>query len=113
MTTVDIFINPFANTLVHPSPALALLVGVTPRSATTATYGWIQRGGPAAVLGGTATTALVINERATDHPTVDGAVTGLLLTEGTPNTAGGQYTIGSVLEVAADTEYSTIWMDMN
>ena len=111
-STVVLFINPYAITIVHPSPATAKLTGVTPRVLPASEFGWIQDKGPASLLGGTATTALVINELAADHITVDGAVQGVLLVEGTPNVAGGQHTVGVVMEVAADGEWSLIDLDV-
>lgn len=111
-STVVLFINPYSLVIVHPSPATALLVGVTPLIISASNFGWFQITGPASVLGGTATTALVINELAMDHLTVDGAVNGTLLVEGTPNVGGGWHTVGIVMEVAADGEHSLINLGM-
>lgn len=112
-TTVNLSASPYGRTIVHPSPSVTFLTGTTPRAIAASAYHWTQTWGPASVLGGTATTALVINENAVDHPTVDGAITGVLLTEGTPNTAGGQNVVGVVMEVAADTEYGIVYLKMS
>lgn len=104
-TTCDIFVNPWATTIVHPSPATAMLLGVTPRIATASTYGWLQIGGLAAV---TTEGTVVINERVIDSASADGAVAPTASTA-----AGEEYYVGVVYEVAVTTEQSTVKLMMD
>ena len=101
-TTVGIFANPYGLVLVHPSPATAMLVGVTPRAFPLSTYGWFQSWGPCSVeIEGT----VVINERVIDSASADGAVAP------TGSTAAGEENyVGVVMEVAATTEQGIIWL---
>lgn len=104
-TTVDIFVNPWATLIVHPSPATAMLVGVTPRIIAASRYGWWQTQGLAAV---TTEGTVVINERVIDSASADGAVAPTASTA-----AGEEYYVGVVYEVAVTTEQSTINLQMN
>jgi len=103
-TTVGIFVNPFALVLIHPSPATAMLVGVTPRAFPLSTYGWFQTWGPCSVeIEGT----VVINENVIDSASADGAVAP------TASTAAGEENyVGVVMEVAATTEYGIVALDL-
>lgn len=49
-TTVGIWKNPFKDVIVHPSPATALLAGVTIKPLAANAGGWLQTGGIASVL---------------------------------------------------------------
>lgn len=109
-TTVGIWKNPYSAVIIHPSPATAKLLGVTCRAMTANYYGWLQTKGPASVI---TEGTVVINERVVDSATADGAVAPMALTEGTPNTAAGQFTLGTVIEVAATTEESFVWLDID
>lgn len=99
-TTVLLFANPYGRTIIHPSPATAMLTGVTPRAITTVLWGWLQTQGPASVLIEGTT---VINEKVIDSASADGAVAP------TASTAAGEENyVGVVMEVAATTEEGLI-----
>jgi len=101
-TTVGIFRSPYSAVIVHPSPATAMLCGVTPRVIPASNYGWFQVWGPASV---TIEGTVVINERVIDSASADGAVAP------TASTAAGEENyVGVVMEVAATTEQGIIWL---
>lgn len=99
-TTVLLYASPYGRTIIHPSPATAMLTGVTPRAITTLLWGWLQTDGPAScITQGT----VVINEGVIDSASADGAVAP------TASTAAGEENyVGIVMEVAATTEESLI-----
>lgn len=99
-TTVLLFRSPYGRTIIHPSPATAMLTGVTPSAITTVLWGWLQTHGPAScITQGT----VVINEKVIDSGSADGAVAP------TASTAAGEENyVGVVMEVAATTENSLI-----
>lgn len=102
--TVLLYKNPTREVIIHPAPATALLVGVTPRIVTASDFGWFQTWGPAAVLIEGTT---VINERVIDSASADGAVAP------TASTAAGEENyVGVVMEVAVTTEYGLIFLQM-
>lgn len=104
-TTVGIFGSPYGAVIIHPSPALAMLVGVTPRVIPASQYGWFQVAGPASV---TTEGTVIINERVIDSASADGAVAP------TASTAAGEENyVGVVMEVAATTEQSIIWLQIS
>ena len=104
-TTVGIFGSPFSAVIVHPSPATALLVGVTNRVIPASNFGWFQVAGPASV---TTEGTVVINEGVIDSASADGAVAP------TASTAAGEENyVGKVMEVAATTEQSLIWLQIS
>lgn len=104
-TTVTLFRNPMSAVIIHPSPATALLVGVTPKVITASTYGWFQTWGPASV---TTEGTVVINERVIDSASADGAVAP------TASTAAGEENyVGVVMEVAATTEHSLVFLQIS
>jgi hypothetical protein len=104
-TTVGVFFSPFSAVIVHPSPATAMLVGVTPRIIPASNFGWFQNWGPASV---TTEGTVVINEQVIDSASADGAVAP------TASTAAGEENyVGVVMEVAATTEQSLVWMRLN
>ena len=101
-TTVNLFANPYGRIIIHPSPATALLVGVTPRVIAASRYGWFQTWGPASVL---VEGTHVINECVIDSATADGAVAP------TASTAAGEENyVGVVCEVAATTEQGVVYL---
>lgn len=103
-TTVNLFANPFGRVIVHPSPATAFLVGVTPRVVTASDFAWFQTWGPASVrVEGTH----VINEGVIDSATADGAVAPTASTA-----AGEEFYVGICMEVAATTEQGIIYLRM-
>lgn len=108
-TTVGLTAHPLDAVIIHPSPATARLVGVAVSAIPASNFGWLQVRGPASVL---TQGTLVINERCVDSASADGAVTPVVLTEGTPNADAGQYSVGTVMEVAATTEHSLIYLDI-
>lgn len=108
-TTVGLTKSPYKDIIIHPSPATAELVGVTPRALDANQFGWLQVAGRASVL---TEGTVVINEVVVDSATSDGSVAALALTEGTPNTGAGQHAVGVVVEVAATTEHSLVKLRM-
>lgn len=103
-TTVLLTKNPLANVIVHPSPATAAVVGVATGVVAASSFSWLQTRGLCPVL---TDTTVVIGKSVIASSLVDGAVTPMVLTEGTPNTEI-QPIVGIVHEVAIDTEYSAI-----
>lgn len=108
-TTVGLTKHPYKDIIIHPSPATALLVGVPIHDIAANEFGWWQTKGPCSVL---TDTTVVINEAVTDSPNVDGAVFPFTLTEGTPNTGGGQNIAGYVQEVAGNEEHSLVYLTL-
>ncbi len=103
-TTVTLFRNPWGRAIIHPSPATALLLGVTP-AARSNEFGWLQTWGPAAcITQGT----LVINEKVIDSASADGAVAPTASTA-----AGEEYYVGVTMEVGPTTEHSLIHLRMS
>ena len=99
-TTVLIYVNPYAQIIVHPSPATAMLVGATNRVIPASNYGWWQTWGPCSIV---TQGTVIINERVIDSATADGAVAPTASTA-----AGEEFYVGVVMEVAATTEESLI-----
>jgi hypothetical protein len=112
-TTVGLYASPYRAVIIHPSPASNVLTGVTPRAIPASNYGWFQVAGIASVLFGTATTAATLGESVVPHITVDGAVTGAVLTEDAPPTGHNQPIVGVVAETAADTEHGLVWLTIS
>lgn len=109
-STVTLVVSPYSGVIIHPSPPTALVVGVAMSAVAAGEYGWFQTKGVGSVLSdGT----LVINERFIASTSVNGAAAVIALTEAAPNTGAGQYTLGSVIEVGADTEYSVVRLDIS
>ena len=103
-TTVNLFANPYAVTIIHPSPATAMLTGVSLVVVGTDDYGWLQTRGPACVL---VEGTHVINEKVIDSASADGAVAP------TGSTAAGEENyVGVVMEVAATTEHGLVFLRM-
>lgn len=104
-TTVGIFASPYSAVIVHPSPATAMLVGVTPRVINASAFGWFQTAGPASV---TIEGTVVINEGVIDSASADGAVAP------TASTAAGEENyVGVTMEVAATTEQGIVWLKIS
>ncbi len=99
-TTATVIPNPYGNVIVHPSPATAMLAGVTPRIIPVSNYGWFQTWGPASVL---TEGTVVINERVIDSATADGAVAPTASTA-----AGEEFYVGVVVVVHATTLHSVV-----
>lgn len=99
-TTCGIYVNQWDVVIVHPSPATARLLGVTPRVIATPNYGWFQTEGPASVL---TQGTVIINEGVIDSASVDGAVAPTASTA-----AGEEHYVGITMEVAAGGEHSII-----
>lgn len=103
-STVGLFRNPYGRIIIHPSPATALLVGVTQVAMTASQYGWFQDYGPCAVV---TQGTVVINEKVIDSASADGAVAP------TASTAAGEENyVGVVMEVGPTTEHSLIFLRM-
>ncbi len=103
-TTVLLFINPYGLVIIHPSPATAMLVGVTLVAVTASNFAWFQDYGPASVV---TQGTVVINEKVIDSASADGAVAP------TASTAAGEENyVGVVMEAAATTEHSLINLRM-
>lgn len=109
-STVTLFANPYSVILIHPSPPTAKVLGVAQGIIAITAYGWLQSWGPCSLL--TAGTVVIADE-VIPSASVDGAVDprNYTLSEAAPNTLDGtqEYpTVGTVMEVAADTEYSIV-----
>lgn len=103
-TTCGLFANPYAVTIIHPSPATAMLTGVSMCVVGTDDYGWLQTKGPVSVL---VEGTHVINEKVIDSASADGALAP------TASTAAGEENyVGVVMEVAATTEYGIVFLRM-
>lgn len=99
----------YRDVIIHPSPPTAVCVGVANRAIAADNFGWLQTGGMASVLtDGTLTIARSV--MASDA--VDGAVEVMALAEGTPNTQSDFQILGTCHEVAADTRFSPILLDI-
>lgn len=109
-TTVGLTRHPYAGVIIHPSPATARLAGVAVSAIAASGFGWLCVHGPCSVL---TQGTLVINEQVVDSASADGAVTPVVLTEGTPNVDAGQNTVGTCMEVAATTEHSLVFLDID
>ena len=107
-TTVGLSRNPFASAIVHPSPPTARLLGVVPVAVAAAAYGWVQTKGPASVL---TEGTLIIGLSAQASETTDGCVSPFRLTEAAPPTELAPV-VGIVMEVAATTEHSLIYLKL-
>lgn len=102
---VTLAYSQFAAQIIHPSPPTNLLGGVTPLVVPATYYYWSQVSGVAPILiNGT----VVVGNIVTASLTVDGAVEAFALTEGTPNTGAGQYTVGYVADIGATGETGLI-----
>lgn len=107
-TTVGLMTNPYKTVIIHPSPNVSAIVGVAQAAITASTFGWFQVKGPSSVLiDGT----VVIGDSVMASDNVDGAVEAFGLTEATPNTEITPI-VGTVIEVAADTEYGHILLNI-
>lgn len=109
VTTVGLTASPYSGLIIHPSPPTACLIGVAASAIAAGEYGWFQRKGPASVLG---TGTLVIGKNCVASVTVPGSVDPPALTEGVPNAGFDQPMVGRVMEVAATTEYSLVFLDL-
>ena len=100
-TTVGIFVNPYAATIIHPSPATALLTGWTVVAHAASAFGWLATWGPTiALVEGTE----VINEGLIDSASADGAVAP------TASTAAGEENyVAITMEVTATTEHGLVY----
>lgn len=106
-TTVLLVKHPTREMIIHPSPPTALVVGATGSAMAASVFGWIQSGGPAAVL---FTGTAIIGENAVPSLTVDGSLDPYVLSEAAPNTGAGQPVVAWVAEVAVTTEMSFVWL---
>lgn len=108
-STVGLTSSPFDGVIIQPSPCTAIALGVAVTDVTASQWGWLQTKGPASVLtNGT----IVIAQQVMCSDAVDGAVEDLTLTEGAPNTID-DLIVGRVMEVAADTEHSLVWLTID
>lgn len=105
VTTAGIYVNPYAVTIIHPSPATARLTGVSVCVVAVSAYGWLQTWGPASVL---VEGTHVINEGVIDSASADGAVAPTASTA-----AGEEFYVGIVMEVAVTTEQGIINLRMD
>jgi len=99
--------NPFDDVVVNPTTITGIPVGVTPVAMTALRYGWLQIAGPAAVLtNGT----VVLGKQVSPSGTVAGAVDVRPLNSG--DTDGQEPPVGYVMSVAADTEFSLVYLTL-
>ncbi len=112
-TTVTLFRNPYGRVIIHPSPPLTMLTGVTPMAITADNYHWQQIRGPASVLEEATTAAIIIGEYVDASDETDGAVERAdhSITDGTPPTGHGETHVGVAMEVAAaDGEQAIVFL---
>lgn len=103
--TVSLIANRHRGIVIAPTTLTAEPVGVAVCVVPINNYGWIKTKGEWPTLtNGT----VVVGQKVVTGVTTAGAVTAYVLTEGTPNTNGGQYTVGVVAHVAATTNFATI-----
>lgn len=101
-TTVGLFRAPFRDVIIHPSPPVTALAGVTPRALNANKFGWLQVGGFASVLtDGT----IVIARKVMASDAVDGAVEVMVID---PAGVDDYQEVGVCVAVSADTEHSAI-----
>lgn len=108
-STVGLTKHPCSAVIIHPSPPTAKLVGVAVSDIPAANWGWVQFYGPCSVLtdGTVVIAASVMASNGTD-----GSVEAWGLTEAAPPTEISSGKIGEVMEVAATTEYSLIFLNL-
>ena len=102
-------LNPFKDVVVHDSPPTAPAMGATPSAWAADVFGWGQTRGPASILtDGT----VVVGAGVCASDSVDGAVEHWA---NDADTAGEieAMPVGKVMVVAADTEFSTIWLQID
>ena len=93
--------NPYGGMIVAPHAESGAALGVTTIDMTANYYGWIQTGGPAAVL--TSGTLVIGNNACRALATLDGAVLPQV-------DAGVNPVLGWVMVVNSNTDYSLIWL---
>jgi len=104
-STVALLKHPGKLVIIHPSPPTAPIYGVAAAAISTSQFGWYQYRG----LAGVATEGTpVIAKQVRASETTDGAVTALDYDESAQDDA----ILGTVLEVAATTEKSTILLNI-
>lgn len=105
-TTVTLFRNHYSQAIVHPSPPVTMVIGVTPGAVTASFFHWQQQRGPASVLADGATAVSIIGEYDVSSDLIDGAVerADQALTEAAPPTGHGQVLVGICMDVGVDTE---------
>ena len=107
-TTVGLTKHYLKDIVIHDSVPTAMLAGVPPSTLAADNFGWVQRGGPASVLtDGT----VVIGFSVMASNGTDGAVEAWGLAEAAPPTEIGPL-CGWVMEVAATTEHSLIYLKL-
>lgn len=107
--TVTLVKSPYADVIVHPSPPTAMVVGVAMGAVAAAGFGWVQtRGITPCLIDGTVTIGLSVMP----SNAIDGSVEAWALTEGTPNVELYP-AIGRVIEVAPDTGYGLIYLELD
>jgi hypothetical protein len=105
---VTLIRNKFSGVIIHPSPPTSLVVGATPVAVDANAYFWCQTRGLCPVL----TDGTLVQARsAMPSASVDGAVSPLTFTEGTPNVEIA-YVVGRVAAVNATTEESLIYLEL-
>jgi hypothetical protein len=106
-TTLSFFKNEYDEVIIHPSIATALVVGLATKAVTASYYCWLQTRGIASVL---AEGTLVINEPVRPSETDDGAVAALDYDE---SSVGSKQYIGMCVDIGADTEHSTVYLQID
>ena len=112
--TVSLISNPYYLGIVYPTTPTGVPIGVAqkPLTATTTAAtnaGWFQIKGLGAV---TTQGTVVVGNTVVPSGTTAGSVSPFVLTEGTPNTGGGQIVVGMVAHVATTTNKSTIMLNL-
>ena len=105
----NMVLHPNKDVVVHASPPTAPVVGATPSAWAADVFGWGQVRGPASILtDGT----IVVGAGVMASDNVDGSVEAWVPESDTAGEVETMY-IGKVMVVAADTEFSTIWLQID
>lgn len=104
-TTVTFFLNPWGAAIIHPSPPVTGLLGVTPGARAASFFGWLQTKGIASVRGDQ---TLIIGEQTRASDGLDGAVEAL----DRDGTDENEAAVGLCLEVAATAEHSILALQL-
>lgn len=103
---VTFVMNRYHEVIIHPSPNTAAMVGVATHAQTASTFGWLQTGGPCAVLTD-GTVVIALHVRASDG--TDGSVEAL----DRDGTHENEQEVGVCMAVNATTEYCLIDLSLD
>ena len=107
--TVSLTHNIWANTIVHPSPATALLTGVAPIAITADYYFWAQTWGPCVMLEDSSSTAVAQGSPVRASEDDDGAIALVNWDESNRN----EPLVGISMHPNADGEHTLVYLMLN